>query len=270
MTGLASGHSLGRFHGRVALVTGAARGIGAATAWRLAREGACVLLADRDVAPVEALAAELRAQDLQAEAMALDVASEQGIAAAIATITQRHGRLDVIVNNAGIHHGGAFQQTRMEHWRQLMAVNVEGALRLSLVSLPLLRAAPRPGAIVNVSSISGLGGDFGQAAYATSKGALTHLTRSMALDRAGEGIRVNAVCPGSVRTPMFTAAVAQLDPAQVEDSFRAAYPLGRIAQPEEVAAAIAFLASEDASFVTGVNLPVDGGLGAHNGAPRFG
>lgn len=148
-------------------------------------------------------------------------------------------------------------------------MNVDGAMEVSLALLPLLRLAGGSAAIVNVSSISGLGGDYGQAAYATSKGALTHLTRSMALDLAADGIRVNAVCPGSVRTPMFDAAVARLDEATVEQTFAQTYSLGRIAEPREIAAAIVFLASEDASFITGVNLPVDGGLTAHNGAPRF-
>lgn len=258
-----------RFEQRVVLVTGAGSGIGAAIAQRLAQEGACVVVADRDLPAAVAVAASLEAAERGAIAIGLDVTSSEGIAGAIERVRARHGRLDALINNAGIHHGGSFEDTDMAQWRRLMAVNVEGTMGLSLAALPLLKAAGRPTAIVNLSSISGLGGDFGQAAYATSKGAVTHLTRSMALDLAKFGIRVNAVCPGSVRTPMFDAAIAKLDPAKVEEAFAKAYPMGRIAEPAEIAAAVAFLASDDASFVNGVNLPVDGGLTAHNGAPRF-
>ncbi|RZL88407.1 MAG: glucose 1-dehydrogenase [Variovorax sp.] len=258
-----------RFEQRIALVTGAGSGIGAAIAQRLAQEGASVVVADSDLSAAAAVAASLEAQGQGAFAIGLDVTSSEDIAGAIERVRVRHGRLDALVNNAGIHHGGSFEDTDMAQWRRLMAVNVEGTMGLSLAALPLLKAAGRPTAVVNLSSISGLGGDFGQAAYATSKGAVTHLTRSMALDLAKFGIRVNAVCPGSVRTPMFDAAIANLDPAKVEEAFARAYPMGRIAQPAEIAAAVAFLASDDASFVNGVNLPVDGGLTAHNGAPRF-
>ncbi|WP_367848770.1 SDR family NAD(P)-dependent oxidoreductase [Rhodoferax sp. WC2427] len=258
-----------RFHQRVALVTGAGSGIGAAIATRLAQEGAVVVVADRDFPAALAISAGLDARGFVAFAVELDVTSDEQIRRVVEEVSARHGHLDVLVNNAGIHCGGSFEDTSLANWRQLMAVNVEGTMRLSLAGLPLLKASRRPTAIVNLSSISGLGGDFGQAAYATSKGAVSHLTRSMALDLAKFGIRVNAVCPGSVRTPMFEAAVAKLDPNQVDEAFAKAYPMGRIAEPAEVASAVAFLASDDASFISGVNLPVDGGLTAHNGAPRF-
>lgn len=258
-----------RFQQRVVLVTGAGSGIGAAIAERLAEEGASMIVADRDLQAASTVVAALETRGRAASAIGLDVTHEGEVHAAVERIAHQHGRLDVLVNNAGIHHGGSFEDTDMTHWRQLMSVNVEGTMAMSLAMLPLLKAAGRSTAIVNLSSISGLGGDYGQAAYATSKGAVTHLTRSMALDLAKFGIRVNAVCPGSVRTPMFDAAIAKLDPAQVEDAFARAYPMGRIAQPAEIASVVAFLASDDASFVNGVNLPVDGGLTAHNGAPRF-
>lgn len=258
-----------RFNSRVALVTGAGSGIGAAIADRLAEEGAIVIAADRDHQAALNVAAALNDRGLTASALRIDVTSTTDIRAAMHAIEHEHGRLDALINNAGIHHGGSFEQIEGSHWRQLMAVNVEGTMEMSLAALPLLKLAGQPTAIVNLSSISGLGGDFGQAAYATSKGAVTHLTRSMALDLAKYGIRVNAVCPGSVRTPMFLAAINNLDPSSVDDAFSKAYPMGRIAEPSEVASVVAFLASDDASFVSGVNLPVDGGLTAHNGAPRF-
>lgn len=258
-----------RFHQRVALVTGAGSGIGAAIAARLAQEGAIVLVADRDYPAALAVVSALHAQGFVASAVELDVTSDAQVLQIVEEVRALHGRLDVLVNNAGIHYGGSFEDTDMGQWRNLMAINVDGTMRLSLAALPLLKATGSPTAIVNLSSISGLGGDFGQAAYATSKGAVTHLTRSMALDLAKFGIRVNAVCPGSVKTPMFEAAIAKLDPNQVDEAFAKAYPMGRIAEPAEVASAVAFLASDDASFISGVNLPVDGGLTAHNGAPRF-
>lgn len=260
---------MGRFTGKVALVTGAGSGIGAATAQRLAEEDAAIILADRDETAAGHGAEALLAAGHDALAITLDVADSQSVGRLAGVITERFGQLDALINNAGIHFGGTFAKTDRDHWRRLFAVNVDGAMEVSLALLPLLRLAGGSAAIVNVSSISGLGGDYGQAAYATSKGALTHLTRSMALDLAADGIRVNAVCPGSVRTPMFDAAVARLDGATVEQTFAQTYPMGRIAEPREIAAAIVFLASEDASFITGVNLPVDGGLTAHNGAPRF-
>ena len=258
-----------RFHQRVTLVTGAGSGIGAAIASRLAQDGASVTVADRDMAAATAVAGALASRGYKAWPMALDVTSDVSMDAAVASMHDRHGQLHALVNNAGIHFGGSFEDTNFAHWRRLMAVNVEGTMCLSLAMLPLLKAADSPASIVNLSSISGLGGDFGQAAYATSKGAVTHLTRSMALDLAKFGIRVNAVCPGSVRTPMFEAAIAKLDPKKVDEVFARTYPLGRIAQPSEIASVVAFLISDDASFVSGINLPVDGGLTAHNGAPRF-
>lgn len=258
-----------RFVGKVALVTGAGSGIGAAIAGRLAAEGGHVILADRDIAGVEAVARALDRGGRTVDTIALDVTDSDAITRAARRIDERHGRLDLLVNNAGIHAGGPFQEIERATWRRLFAVNVDAVMEISLVMLPLLRLATPVGNIVNLSSISGLGGDFGQAAYATSKGAVTHLTRSMALDLARDAIRVNAVCPGSVHTPMFAAAIAKLDPGEAEANFTRTYPMGRIARPEEIAAAVAFLASDDASFVTGVNLPVDGGLTCHNGAPRF-
>lgn len=259
-----------RFRNRVALVTGAGSGIGAAIAARLAEEKATVIVADKRLELASAVAEDLCRKGASAQPLRLDVTSDDDAAIVADHLRTHHGRLDGLVNNAGIHFGGSFEETMFDQWRLLMAVNVEGAMRISLALLPFIRDTERPGAIVNISSISGLGGDYGQAAYATSKGALAHLTRSMALDLAKDGVRVNAVCPGSVRTPMFDAAVARLDPRRVEDVFADTYPMGRIAEAAEVAAAVAFLASDDASFITGVNLPVDGGLTAHNGAPRFG
>lgn len=265
-----AGAGIARLEGRVALVTGAASGIGAAIAHRLASDGAHVILADRDIEGAKDAALAISMSGKQtAEAIVFDVIDEASIKDAVSYIEHRFGRLDILVNNAGIHKGGSFSGIARADWRRLFAVNVDSVMEISIAMLPLLKTAGPHANIVNLSSISGLGGDFGQAAYATSKGAVTHLTRSMALDLAREGIRVNAVCPGSVDTPLFRAAIANIPPEQVHATFARTYPMGRIAKPEEIAAAVSFLASEDASFITGVNLPVDGGLTCHNGAPRF-
>lgn len=241
--------------GKVALITGATSGIGMATARLFTERGATVLLSGRNVEAGEALAAELGAGFL-----AVDVAAPGAAAILIDWAVSRHGRLDVLVNNAGILFQGDSQECTDAQWDAVLAVNVTAVFRLSRAAVPVM-AGQGGGAIVNVASDWGLVGAQKAVAYGTSKGAIVQLTRSMAADHARQGIRVNAVCPGDTETPMLHVLAGPDWEAQSR-AMAAAIPLGRIGQPRDTAAAIAFLASDDASFVTGAMLPVDGGNSA--------
>jgi NAD(P)-dependent dehydrogenase (short-subunit alcohol dehydrogenase family) len=247
-----------RFREKVVLVTGGSRGVGRAAADAFRREGAQVAIVARDAGRGQGAAAALG----DALFIRTDVRSAADCARAVLGTLDRFERLDVLVNNAGvIYRNRTIDALAEAEWDETFDVNVKGAFLMSRAALPALRAAR--GTIVNVSSYAGLVGFAGSAAYAASKAALINLTRSLALDHAGEGIRVNAVCPGSVDTDMIHAAWNALpDPAAAARAWAAKHPLGRIATAEEVAAAILFLASEDARFITGVALPVDGGITA--------
>jgi meso-butanediol dehydrogenase/(S,S)-butanediol dehydrogenase/diacetyl reductase len=248
----------GRFADRAALGTGGTRGIGLAAARQLAADGARVVIVARDPARGAVAAATVPG----AEFVAADVRVAGECEHAVAATLDWFGRLDVLVNNAGvIYRNRAVDALTEAEWDETFDVNVKGAFLMSRAALPALRVAH--GTIVNVASYVGLVGFAGASAYAASKAALVNFTRSMALDHAREGIRVNAVCPGSVDTDMIHAAWQALpDPAAAAQAWAAKHPLGRIATAEEVAAAVAFLASDDARFITGVALPVDGGITA--------
>jgi len=252
-----------RFHGRVVIVTGAGSGIGEATARRFSAEGACVVLAGGTRDKLDRVA-----QDLPAErtlVQVTDVADYSQVEALVAAAVQRFGALHVLVNNAAIAPSGKVTQASLSDWERVMAVNVGGVLHGARAALPHLIESR--GCIVNTASVSGLGGDWGLAFYNASKGAVVNLTRALALDHGADGVRVNAVCPSLTLTPM-TAGLQ--DRPKLVAKFNDRIALGRPAEPSEVAAVIAFLASDDASFVTGIALPVDGGVTASNGQPRLG
>jgi NAD(P)-dependent dehydrogenase (short-subunit alcohol dehydrogenase family) len=239
----------GRLQGRVALISGGARGQGAAHAERLAREGAIVICGDVLDDAGEETAARLRADGLDVGYRHLDVTEPAGWAAAVAAATSR-GRLAVLVNNAGVVHVTSIVDETLAAWNHLLAVNLTGTLLGTQAAIPALRAGGG-GSIINIASIFGVNGAEGYAAYAASKAAIIALTKTAALELAGDGIRVNAICPGGVSTPM--------NEHERDGGVIPLTPLGRRAQPAEISSAVAFLASDDAAFVTGTELVVDGG-----------
>ncbi len=245
---------------RTAVVTGAANGIGAATTRRLHEEGARVALLDVDEANGKALAEELGAST--ALFAACDVTSEEQVAAAVAAVVARFGTVDVLVNNAGVNAYFDAERMTVADWERFFALDLRAAWLCSKHVLPHLRRRRR-GVIVNIASIHARLTTPGMFPYAAAKSGVVGLTRSLALDYAHEGIRVVAVCPGWTRTRLVEEALAgRPDPPAAWAQALAVHPLGRIAEPEEIAAVVAFAASDDASFVTGVALEVDGGLSA--------
>ena len=247
---------------RAAIVTGASRGIGLALAEALAEQGYGLTLTARRPDTLEQTAEALRGRGHEVEHVAANMNDEEGVREVVARHRERFGRLDVLVNNAGIGQYGLVTDLTTEQWHRVMAVDIDSVFFGARAALPHLITSG--GCIVNTCSISGLYGDFGLVAYNTAKGAVANLTRNLAIDHAADGVRVNAVCPGGVATPMLAPTLRRF-----AEEYTKLVPLGRPAEPEEVAAAIAFLASDDASYITGHNLVVDGGVTAATGQPNF-
>lgn len=252
-----------RFAGMVALITGAGSGIGEATAHRLSAEGASVVLAGRSVGSLERVAAAIAAGGGEVSVVVTDVTDAESAANAVSFCRVHHGRLDVVFNNAGvIFREKDAPSTTVEEWDLTMDVSAKGTFLISKHAVPLL-VESGGGAIVNNASYFGLVGGRGTAAYSAAKGAVVLLTKAMALDHASDGVRVNCVCAGSVDTPMLAREMEEMGGADVvRHLFEEKHPLGRIASADEIAAAVAFLASDEAGFITGVALPIDGGLTA--------
>ena len=247
--------------GKVVLVTGAGSGIGAATAHRFAAAGASVIAVDRSEEHLRKVSAEL--DDARTLRIAADVSDLDAVERFVAAGIARFGRLDVLVNNAGTVVTGGVAEASVEDWRKVMATDLDGVFFCTRSAVPHLIATK--GCIVNVSSVSGLGGDWNMSFYNAAKGAVTNFTRALALELGGKGVRVNAVNPTFTRTGMTED---MQEDRELLAKFAERIPLGRPGEPEDIADVIAFLASDAARFVTGVNLPVDGGLSASNGQPR--
>jgi NAD(P)-dependent dehydrogenase (short-subunit alcohol dehydrogenase family) len=254
---------MSEFAGKVALVTGGATGIGKATAWRLAAGGARVAICGRRAEAVAATVAEGTAAGLELAGRPADVTDSAQVEGLVAFTVERFGGLDILVNNAGVGTFGSVVEMSEEDWRASMAINLDGVFLAAKHAIPAMRQRGG-GAIVNIASVHSFATIGPRISYVTSKTALLGMTRGMALNHAADGIRVNAVCPGPIETPMLRDSWARMFPGKPTDEVLAAQgkklPLGRLGRPEDIAEAVAFLASARAAFITGADLKVDGGL----------
>ena len=252
-----------RYENRTVIVTGGGGGIGGATARRLAAEGAHVAVFDMNLAAAEQVAAGIRAAGGQAAALQCDITDRAQVDAAVAATQAQLGPVAVLINNAGWDSFKPFVKTVPAEWDKLIAINLTGALHMLHAVLPGM-VERGYGRVVNVASDAARGGSSGEAVYSACKGGLVALSKTLAREHARHGITVNAVCPGPTDTALL-AGVAEgaRDPAKLIEAFKSAIPLGRLGQGDDLASAIAFMGSDDASFVTGQVLSVSGGLTMH-------
>jgi NAD(P)-dependent dehydrogenase (short-subunit alcohol dehydrogenase family) len=245
-----------RLEGKIAIVTGAGSGIGRACAIALASEGARVALIGRRKDRLEAVAREI---GNNAQVVAADVSKKPEIDRMVEHTVANFGRLNVLVNNAGVLHAGTVEQVSEQQWDETFNVNVRGVWLLSRAVLPHLRKAGG-GSIINIASVLGINGVRNRACYAPSKGAVVLLTKCMAIDHGHENIRVNAICPAFVETDLTAAVLRKApDPEAMRRERISAHPIGRLGQPEDIAGMAVYLASDESSWVTGAVFPVDGG-----------
>jgi len=247
---MSADHQLG-----VAVVTGGAAGIGEAIARRLSTDGFMIVIGDLDGERAEAVASDISAAGGEASGRQVDVSATKSVTALFEWLTDHLGRCDALVNNAGIASTGPLSELPLEHWECTIAVNVTGALLTTQHAVPLMKNRGR-GRIVNISSISGVRASAGRIAYGTSKAAMIGLTRQLAIELATDNITVNSVAPGPVDTDLTRAVHTEA----TRQSYLRLVPMNRYGRPEEIAAAVSFICSEDASYITGHTIPVDGGF----------
>jgi NAD(P)-dependent dehydrogenase (short-subunit alcohol dehydrogenase family) len=248
-----------RLDGKTALVTGAGSGIGEAIAHAFANAGATVYVTDRDEAGGQRVADAIRAQKGKAEFFTLDVTQEADCARAATKIAAAHGALDILVNNAGIGHVGTVETTAGADLDRLYTVNVRGVFNVTKAFIDQMLAR-QAGVIVNMASIAGVLGLRDRLAYVTTKSAVVGLTKAMAMDYATQGIRINCVCPGRVQTPWVSQRISEYpDPEAALREMSSSQAIGRMGRPDEIAASVLYLASDEAAFITGTPLLIDGG-----------
>jgi len=244
---------------KVALITGGGIGIGKATAILFAKEGAKVVITGRTEKKLKHVAEGARKEGLKIDYLVSDVSKEEDCKEAIDYTINKYGRIDILFNNAGVLYTGTTHETPTEVWDKTFAVNARGTYLMSRYTIPHMLKQGK-GCIINNSSVLGLKAVPGVAAYNATKGAVTQLTRSMALEYSSKGIRVNAICPGTIVTPMVEGLFEQIgDRKAAEELFKSFHPIGRLGRPEEIAHAVLFLCDDNVEFMTGTMLSVDGG-----------
>lgn len=257
----------GKLENKVAIITAGGSGIGAATARRFVQEGASIVVADISGRRAEEVASVISASGGKAVYLKMDASDPEGVQATIKLALDTYGRLDIMFNNAGMADAAPLDETSLESWNRVMAVTLTSTFLGLKYCLPIMRRQGG-GAIINTASVSGTGGDYGLSSYNAAKAGVINLTRAAAIENAKFNIRVNCVCPGAINT-----RAAQILGGDRADEFRRiqakAHPLGRMGEPEEIASAVAFLASAEASFITGAALMVDGGVTAGTGLPNM-
>ena len=252
-----------RLDSKIALVTGAGSGIGKEIALLYAQQGAQVIVADIQEDAAAAVVAEISERNGLARSLPLNVADEGQVRVAMQGVVEQYGRLDILVNNAGVSHVGNVLETSAEDWDRVMAVNARGVFLCSKYAVAqMLQQKPAGGILVNIASVAGMIAVDRRFPYGASKGAVISMTRSIAIDFANQGIRANAICPGTVHTP-FVEGFLERNFAENKDEVRqqlhARQPIGRMGRPEEIAAAALYLASDEAALITGSTLVIDGG-----------
>ena len=253
-----------RFSEQVAIVTGGASGIGRASAQRLLEEGATVVMCDIDKIAGDRTVEDLKSRGLKRiDFIQADVSVSAVVQSVVAHASATYGRVDILFNNAGYFEPGEVHEVSEDEWERAMAVNLRSVFLFSKYTVPGMLARGK-GSIIHNASIAAVVGDSNAAAYCASKGGIGMLTKSMALDYGRRGIRVNAICCGEIDTPLFEKEAAQngMSVAEFRKTLGDVHPIGRIGRPEEVAAVVVFLASDDAAFITGALIPVDGGYSA--------